>query len=61
MAAYNVTLTGCDDTQTVAIDLTPEQLQAVERIAALTAPAHEESSCAPKLTVAKYTKVITSE
>lgn len=51
MAAYDITLHGCDDSQTVTTDLDPEQLEAVQRIAALTAPAHEECSCAPKLTV----------
>lgn len=57
MAAYDITLHGCDDSQTVTTDLTPEQLEAVQRIAALSVPAHEESSCAPKLTVTEHTEV----
>lgn len=57
MGAYDITLHGCDDSQTVTTDLTAEQLDAVQRIAALTAPAHEESSCLPKLTVTEHTEV----
>lgn len=58
MALYNITLSGCDDSQTVTTDLTPEQFEAVQRIAALTALAHEECSCTPNLTVTlKHTEV----
>lgn len=57
MAAYDITLSGCDDSQTITAHLTAEQLDAVQLIAVLTAPAHEESSCAPKLTVTEHTEV----
>lgn len=51
MPLYNITLTGCDDSQTMTTDLTAGQLEAVRHIAALSEAAHELSSCAPKLTV----------
>lgn len=54
MTAYDVALAGCDDTQTVTVDLTLDQLKAVQRIAALTGPAHEVASCMPKLTVTTH-------
>lgn len=57
MTLYSITLTGCDDAHTVTTELTLEQLEAVQRIATLTAPGHEHTSCLPKLTVTEHTEV----
>lgn len=57
MTLYDITLAGCDDEHTVTTELTPEQMEAVQRIADLTAPGHEYTSCLPKLTVTKHTEV----
>jgi hypothetical protein len=45
----------------VAVDLSLDQLKAVQRIAALTGPAHEVTSCMSKLTVTTHVEVSTSE
>lgn len=61
MPRYDITLTGCDDSQTVTAELTLDQLKAVQHIGALTVPGHESTSCMPELTVTSHVEVITSE
>jgi len=59
MAAYDITLHGCDDNLTIAaVELNPEELNAVNRVAALT---QIHSGCEPYMTVNIHTEETTDE
>lgn len=61
MAAYDITLHGCDDQTTVTMtDLTPGEVSLLQVIAGLTRDA-SKFDCQPKMTVTEHTEVITSE
>jgi len=55
MAAYDITLHGCDDVTTVTLDLAPDQHKLLQAIAAATEQA-SQFSCMPKMTVTEHTE-----
>ena len=61
MAAYDITLHGCDDHLTVAnVELSPEELNAVNRVAALTDHLSDHG-CQPYMTVNKHKEEISTD
>lgn len=55
MAAYDIRLKGCDETTKVTLDLTPEQHELVQSIAAATVAA-SQFDCMPTMTVTEHTE-----
>jgi hypothetical protein len=55
MAAYDIRLSGCDDSTRVTFDLTPDQHELVQSIAAATVAA-SQFGCMPTMTVTEHTE-----
>lgn len=60
MAAYDITLHGCDDSTTITLDVAPGQHELVQRIAAATEQA-SQFSCMPTMTVTEHTEEATAD